>query len=152
MLMDDVHEVQKINEKYLPENYPFNFYCFHLAFYQNFCYVALENQSVIGYVLSKLSVESHRYRGHIISICVTDNGRSKGVGKELMNAVLNSMREALRIKHENELSVDLYVRKSNKGAIKFYTEKVGFKIGGVVTDYYKGEEDAYQMLYKEVID
>ena len=69
--------------------------------------------------------------GHVISIAVHPQHRRKGVGKELLEKILN----APRLKN-----VWAEVRKSNQGAQAFYL-RMGFRITGVVRNYY-GNEDA----------
>jgi len=69
--------------------------------------------------------------GHIISIAVHPHDRRKGIGKELLQRVMDAAPHK-RIWAE--------VRKSNQGAQAFYL-RMGFQITGVVPSYY-GNEDA----------
>jgi ribosomal-protein-alanine N-acetyltransferase len=69
--------------------------------------------------------------GHIISIAVHPHHRRKGIGKELLQRVMDAL------PHKR---VWAEVRKSNQGAQAFYL-RMGFQIIGVVPDYY-GNEDA----------
>jgi len=69
--------------------------------------------------------------GHIISIAVHPQKRRKGIGKELIERVMNAP-------HIKKIWAE--VRKSNQGAETFYL-RMGFQIVRVVPNYY-GDEDA----------
>lgn len=69
--------------------------------------------------------------GHIISIAVHPQQRRKGIGKKLLQRVIESP-------HVKKIWAE--VRRSNKGAQAFYS-RVGFEIVRTVPNYY-GNEDA----------
>ena len=72
--------------------------------------------------------------GHIISIAVHLERRRTGIGKELIQRML----EQPRIK-----KIMAEVRKNNRGAQTFY-RSLGFQTVGVIPNYY-GDEDALVM-------
>jgi ribosomal-protein-alanine N-acetyltransferase len=93
--------------------------------------VALENEIVVGYVISRVVNSS----GHVIAIAVDPEKRRRGTGKTLMVETMN------RLKRFGANNVWLEVRISNNDAIEFY-KKLGFVKGGIVRGYYSDSEDA----------
>ncbi len=83
-----------------------------------------EEGQMMGYIIFSKD-------GHIISIAVHPQHRRKGIGKELLQRVMNT--PPLK-------KVWAEVRKSNEGAQAFYFQ-MGFQIVGEVPNYY-GNEDA----------
>jgi len=83
-----------------------------------------EAPQILGYIIFSRD-------GHIISIAVDPQYRRRGVGKELLEEAIKTLRLE-RVWAE--------VRKSNLGAQTFYL-KLGFQITGLVPNYY-GSEDA----------
>jgi len=101
-------------------------------------YVYLENDKVIGYI-------SIVFDGEIVEIlnyCVAPEMQNKGIGKELLNYVLDTYYA------KNASSVILEVRESNNRAIHVY-EKLGFKKISIRRNYYSNGENALvlQKLY-----
>jgi ribosomal-protein-alanine N-acetyltransferase len=82
-----------------------------------------ENQ-VLGYIIFSRD-------GHIISIAVDPQHRRRGIGRELLEKAI----ETLRVKR-----AWAEVRKSNVGAQAFYL-RMGFHVMNTVPNYY-GNEDA----------
>lgn len=93
--------------------------------------VALENEMVVGYVISR-AIDSS---GHIIAIAVDPKKRRREIGKTLMAETIK------RLKRFGVNHIWLEVRISNKDAIEFY-RKLGFVKGGIVRGYYSDSEDA----------
>ncbi len=80
--------------------------------------------------------------GHIMNIAVTPKMRGRGIGEELLRAMLQQGVE-LGIMYWT-----LEVRVSNTAAVRLY-EKVGFTSAGIRPGYYeKPREDANIMWYK----
>ena len=69
--------------------------------------------------------------GHMISIAVHPQHRRRGIGKELLEKAMKTVRS-------KKLWAE--VRKSNQGALAFYLN-MGFQIVGIIPNYY-GNEDA----------
>ena len=97
---------------------------------QNKYLVAEENGKIIGYIgTEEISGETH-----IINMAVHPENRKQGIGKKLIEAVL-----------DDENVFFLEVRASNNAAQKLY-EKYGFEKVGVRKNYYEDNgEDAYIM-------
>jgi ribosomal-protein-alanine N-acetyltransferase len=92
--------------------------------------VAKEDKKVVGYI----GVEKIEGETHIINMAVRPDHRGKGIGKKLMEKVLNKKDVFF-----------LEVRVSNLPALGLY-EKYGFKKVGLRKKYYAdNNEDAYIM-------
>ncbi|MFH1386377.1 MAG: ribosomal protein S18-alanine N-acetyltransferase [bacterium] len=91
--------------------------------------VARDDEKIVGYI----GVEKILDEVHIINMAVDPNYRGKGVGKRLMQHVLN----------EDEVFF-LEVRVSNESAKKIY-QKYGFEVISTRKAYYADGEDAYVM-------
>jgi ribosomal-protein-alanine N-acetyltransferase len=91
--------------------------------------VAKEEGKVVGYI----GIERILDEVHIINMAVHPDYRGKGIGKRLMQHVLN-----------DEEVFFLEVRVSNETAQKVY-ERFGFKVISLRKGYYADGEDAYVM-------
>lgn len=129
-MIEEIKDIKKIEnlfklykEKYNPI---INDYTFILVF--------KENDKYIGFLIYQLLYES----AEIIDIFVIDEYRNKGIGK----ALINKMLENKQIE-----KVTLEVKNDNKNAIMLYNS-LGFKPVSIRKGYYNGT-DAILML-KEV--
>ncbi len=91
--------------------------------------VARDDNRIAGYI----GVEKILDEVHIINMAVHPDYRGQGIGKRLMQHVLN-----------DEEVFFLEVRVSNESAKKIY-EKYGFRVINVRKGYYADGEDAYVM-------
>ena len=91
--------------------------------------VAKDEEKVVGYI----GIEKILDEVHIINMAIHPDYRGIGIGKRLMQHVLN-----------DEDVFFLEVRVSNENAKKIY-EKYGFKVINVRKGYYADGEDAYVM-------
>lgn len=91
--------------------------------------VARDENQIVGYI----GIEKVLDEVHIINMAVHPAYRSQGIGKRLMQHVLN-----------DEEVFFLEVRVSNETAKKVY-EKYGFKVINTRKQYYSDGEDAYVM-------
>ncbi|ACS89166.1 ribosomal protein-alanine acetyltransferase RimI like protein [Thermococcus sibiricus MM 739] len=98
--------------------------------------VAEYSGQVVGYVMGYIRPDME---GHIMSIAVDPLYRGNGIGRLLMEAVID------RLIKRGARYIGLEVRVSNKGAIKLY-EKLGFKKMKIIRGYYSDGEDAYYMM------
>ncbi len=129
--LDDLNRILEIEHQSFPKS-PYDWATFlHLytLYPETFLvYVSVspktKQEEILGYIV--FSKE-----GHIISIAIDPQHRRKGIGKKLVEEVLNSPR-VRRVWAE--------VRRSNYGAQSFYL-RLGFQIIGEVPNYY-GNEDA----------
>jgi [ribosomal protein S18]-alanine N-acetyltransferase len=100
--------------------------------------VAESDASIAGFAIVELVPERGRRVGHIITIDVSPAERRKGVGRELMDAVLEFCRKTGASQLRLEVAVD------NDGALAFYRQ-LGFAETGRIRGFYMGKLDALQM-------
>ena len=96
--------------------------------------VAKINKEIIGYTIGQKNENS----GLIISIAVKKEWRRKGIGRKLIEKLLENF------KKEGIRNIFLHVREENKEAINFY-QALGFKIIELIGNYYSNGENAYLM-------
>jgi ribosomal-protein-alanine N-acetyltransferase len=146
--LNDLDGVIEVNEKELPEDYPYFFYKSILDNYSNSFLVAYDIHNpdkILGYIMWRLertpSVNSLKLvnKGHLVSIAVLDEYRRMGIATTLLN---ESMPE---IKKHGISEFVLEVRVSNHPAINLY-KKFGYKIESVKRKYYRDGENAYYMV------
>lgn len=146
---NDLEKVKDVNEKELPEDYPFFFYKSILDnFPESFLVACLKDEpsSISGYVMWRVeripSKDSLRLinKGHLVSIAVSEDYRRLGIASALLS---KSMPEILK---NNITEYVLEVRVSNHGAIELY-KNLDFKIEGIKKKYYKDGENAHYMVY-----
>lgn len=148
MEVADIEGVKRLNEKNLPENYPLEFYRYYTMFNPSFCYVAEENEDILGYILSRPDPSGEGFFVHIISLCVDEDHRSRGIGKGLVQSIIDQIHGNIpELGREFDLyRISLYVRVSNTSAIKFYEKNFGFEKLYILEDYYSDGENAYEMV------
>lgn len=95
--------------------------------------VAKVEGKVVGYI----GVEKVLDEVHIINMAVHPSWRGQGIGKKLLQCVLNDKDRFY-----------LEVRVSNEAARRLY-ERFGFQVVGTRKNYYPDGEDAYIMLFKK---
>jgi ribosomal-protein-alanine N-acetyltransferase len=144
--LEDLDTVIEINERELPEDYP---YFFYKSILDNFsdCFLVAQNRNgdVIAYIMWRVekspAINSLKYvnKGHLVSIAVSENYRRKGAA----NALLSSSMAAIK-KYKIKQYV-LEVRVSNYAAIRLY-EKFNFQVESIKQNYYRDGENAYFMI------
>ena len=146
--LEDLEAVIEVNEKELPEDYPYFFYKSILDNYPESFLVACNNDGeVIGYIMWRVertpAINSLKFvnKGHLVSIAVLKNYRRLGVATALM---ANSMKN---IKKPKISEFVLEVRVSNYTAINLY-KKFNFKTHSIKEKYYRDGENAYYMTLK----
>lgn len=102
-----------------------------LAYY----YVYTLEDKIVGYI----SVWALDDKAEILNFCVDEKFRKKGIGNELLNYILNILKD------KNVKTLTLEVRESNENAIALYT-KNGFIKGYIRYNYYKNTENAIVMI------
>jgi len=146
----DLENVKEINEKELPEDYPFFFYKSILDNFPESFLVACKKQdpnSLLGYIMWRIekipSKDSLRLinKGHLVSIAVVESYRRMGIASALLS---KSMPEILK---QNISEYVLEVRISNHQAVSLY-QNFNFKTEGVKKKYYKDGENAFYMVNK----
>jgi ribosomal-protein-alanine N-acetyltransferase len=98
------------------------------------CRVALQGQQIVGYAVMSMGAGE----AHILNLCVREDCRRTGVGRQLIRYLLEQAEAA------GMLEAFLEVRPSNAIAIRLY-ESLGFGQIGTRRGYYQavgGREDA----------
>jgi len=144
--IDDLDNVIEVNEKELPEDYPYFFYKSILDDFPD-CFLVAQNKKgeLIAYIMWRVekapSLNSLKYvnKGHLVSIAVSEDYRKRGIAQALLS---NSMTAIKKYKIKQYV---LEVRVSNYSAIRLY-EKFGYKIESIKRNYYRDGENAYYMI------
>ncbi|MBY8982165.1 MAG: GNAT family N-acetyltransferase [Candidatus Lokiarchaeota archaeon] len=148
--IEDIEGVIEVNEKELPEDYPYFFYKSILDNYPESFLVACKKDNprkIIGYIMWRIertpSLNGLKLinKGHLVSIAVSKGNRRKGASTALLS---NSMPA---IKKDNISEFVLEVRVSNYPAINLY-KKFGYEINSIKKKYYRDGENAYYMIKK----
>lgn len=94
----------------------------------------------MGYIMGKAEGQGENWHGHITALTVSPNYRRLGLA-----AMLIEFLEKVSEKKQAYF-VDLFVRVSNKVAIKMY-QQLGYIVYRTVLEYYNGnpDEDAFDM-------
>jgi ribosomal-protein-alanine N-acetyltransferase len=99
-----------------------------------FCTLYSRKELILGYTVSQFVVDEC----HLLNLCVRPEERNRGIGKKMIDFLLNQARR------RGIQSVFLEVRVSNAAAIHLYQQQ-GFNEVGLRADYYpasSGREDA----------
>lgn len=100
--------------------------------------VAENATGIAGFAIVEFGLEHGSSIGHIVTIDVAPSRQRRGIGRLLMNAVLDSCESAGSVLLRLEVAVD------NEGAQSFY-KKMGFHETGRIRGFYMGTLDALQM-------
>ncbi|TLD19917.1 hypothetical protein PspLS_09552 [Pyricularia sp. CBS 133598] len=152
----DLSKLSKCNLDPFTETYDLSFYLQYHAKWPSLFQVAEDQHgNIIGYIMGKLESSPDIYKysehylpwhAHITAVTVAPEARRLGIGK-LLSQQLEAAADA-----GDAWFVDLFVRKSNHKAIRFY-KSMGYSVFRVVKDYYGDHssdptldsEDAYDM-------
>jgi len=143
--LGDIIPVMEINLRTLPEHYSDYFYESLLEELPEAFIVAEISGKIVGYIMCKMEHGFSNFKklgfvkkGHVVSIAVMNEYRSKGFG----SAQVNESIKGVKIRQCSELYLE--VRCSNNDAVRLY-EKLGFSITQRLKAYYRDGEDAYVM-------
>jgi len=143
--LSDIIPVMEINLRTLPEHYSDYFYESLLEELPEAFVVAEISGKIMGYIMCKMEHGFSNFKklgfvkkGHVVSIAVMNEYRSKGFGSALVNESI----KGVKIRQCSELYLE--VRCSNNDAVRLY-EKLGFSITQKLKAYYRDGEDAYVM-------
>ena len=133
MLVDEVVDIARIDAQAYP--YPWTEQIFRDCLKSRYhCVVYESEQEMLGYaVLSVAAGEAH-----ILNICILPERQNQGLGRDLLNYLIELARE-----HKVE-TIFLEVRASNEPAKRLY-DRMGFNELGIRKNYYpadQGREDA----------
>jgi ribosomal-protein-alanine N-acetyltransferase len=131
----DIFPVIALAFETLPERYnPSIFNQFYESFPEGFL-VALHHNMIIGFFIG---IKTTPNTARILMLAVKDTNRKQGIGSALLQQFL------LEMKHQNITRVELEVRTSNQGALRFYQTQ-GFTLQGMLQHFYQNGENAYSM-------
>lgn len=132
---NDIPAVASIVREALRENYPTSLYLdIHRWWRDGFLVADLDGHPV-GFLAAVISAEG---QARILMFAVAAGFRDRGIGTQVMNAFINvAANRGIR-------RLELEVRQSNLGGIKFY-QRYGFEIGFVLPSFYTDGEDGYKM-------
>jgi len=143
--LGDIIPVMEINLRTLPEHYSDYFYESLLEELPEAFVVAEISGKIVGYIMCKMEHGFSNFKklgfvkkGHVVSVAVMNEYRSKGFGSALVNESI----KGVKIRQCSELYLE--VRCSNNDAVRLY-EKLGFSIIQRLKAYYRDGEDAYVM-------
>jgi len=143
--LGDIIPVMEINLRSLPEHYSVYFYESLFEELPEAFIVAEISNKIVGYIMCKMEHGFSNFKklgfvkkGHVVSIAVMNEYRSKGVGSALVDETI----KGVKIRQCSELYLE--VRCSNNDAVRLF-EKLGFSITQKLKAYYRDGEDAYVM-------
>lgn len=131
----DVPWVKRITEEALRENYPTSLYLDIYNWWREGFLVVEEGGNVVAFLAGVMSIPQ---RSRVLMLAVDKAHRNKGYGTLLMEEFMK--RSAVR----GVKGVELEVRKSNLGAIRFY-QRLGFETVHVLPHFYTDGEDGYKL-------
>lgn len=136
MELNDLESVMAIEKKSFKACWTFDAFVYEILVNEKArYYVYTSEKQVIGYV-GYWALDDEL---HITNLAVTPMFRKRGIGQRLIEYVLEVGKKNMVKK------ITLEVRVSNINAIRLY-EKLGFKKGDLLKDYYK-IEDGIAMIY-----
>lgn len=137
MRAEDIDQVLEIEAKSFPHPWLRQHFIDELNSFYGFPYSAFDSSGrLIAYICPMLLLDE----GHIMNVAVDPSFRGSGVGRLLVQRVLDDCRAG------NASYVSLEVRESNLSAISLY-RKMGFVDMGRRKRYYENGEDALMMEY-----
>lgn len=137
---EDIEEVVKIEKESFPVAWEYSIF-FNICLAAGkmssgesrwvFMDVLEKKSSIIGYTVWE--IYNRKKEGHILNLAITSNERKKGLGRLLLNHILNHLKT-------NGVQVcRLEVRESNFPARHLY-ESSGFRESSKIADYYFDED------------
>ena len=146
--LEDLEGVIEVNERELPEDYPYFFYKSILDNYpESFLVACNSNKEIIGYIMWRVertpSNNSLKLKnnGHLVSIAVLKTYRQLGIASTLLS---HSMKKIKKYKIDEFV---LEVRVSNIEATNLY-KKFNYQTKTIKEKYYRDGENAYYMTFK----
>ena len=130
---EDLTDVHRIEVGSYPDPWPRSL--MHLIFGRSptLFLVAVDDNRIIGYIISEIEWNNDEKTGHIMNIAVDESLRRRSVASRLMDEIERRITEAGAVKSYLE------VRISNVGAQSLY-KKRGYKVTGLLPNYYRSED------------
>lgn len=111
------------------------YFLFHL---RSVSVVAEDDEAIAGFAIVEFELQQGRHIGHIVTIDVAPEQRRHGIGRLLMDALLDVCRDTKAESLRLEVAVD------NDAALAFY-KSLGFIEIGRIPGFYMGKLDALTM-------
>lgn len=133
---NDIPAVASIVREALRENYPTSLYLDIHRWWRDGFLVADLNGQPVGFLAAVISAEG---QARVLMFAVAAGFRDRGIGTQLMNVFIGkSVERGIR-------RIELEVRKSNDGGIRFY-QRYAFEIGYLMPSFYTDGEDGIKMF------
>ena len=129
----DLQRIQEIEGICFTRPYTYEMFLEMLLTFPEGFIVSEEQLEVVGYIIFKMIGS----KGLVSSICVLPDFKNKGIGQEMLDYAIDFL--VRRVEY-----IELQVGVSNEAAKALYL-KNGFRIVGLIRDYYWSGEDAYVM-------
>lgn len=138
-VLPDLENLHMADQRAFPNSpYPlFVLRQFHDLFPELFL-IAEESGQTLGYVLGGIGTDGH---GWVLSLAVVPDHRSQGIGRALMDALLDQFRK------RGMKTILLTVSPTNTNGMSLY-RKIGFVDMGIQNDYY-GDGDERLLMSLE---
>jgi len=133
--LSDLEKIIEIEKNSFPQPWSKAYFKKIYKEHPNDFMVAELSGKVAGYILGY--VKPNR-SGSIGTLAVTRRYRRQGIGKQLVNLIMQ------RMKQKDIKEISLHTRKKNRIANSFH-KKVGFRTIEIIKKYYPNNEDAYLM-------
>lgn len=131
----DVATVRDITRKALGERYPASLFLDIHAWWPEGFMVVKEGDVLAGFIAGVVAAPK---RARVLMLAVREAYRSRGIGTALMAEFTS------RALERSLKSIELEVRVSNEGAIRFY-KRLGFSVRYLLPRFYTDKEDGYKM-------
>ncbi len=135
----DVAVIRKITRESLGENYPPSLFIDINGWWPDGFIVVRGEDAIIAFIAGVVSAPR---QARVLMLAVRKDYRNRGIGSALMAEFTK------RCIARGITSIELEVRKSNAGAIKFYN-RLGYSIRHLLPRFYTDKEDGYKM-YKDI--
>jgi ribosomal-protein-alanine N-acetyltransferase len=134
----DFPQISQIEFESFSDPYPLHLFQYLAHIEPALFLVAVEDEELLGYIIGETEQRVGILVGHLLSLAVRQEKRRKGIGRQLIEALI----EILKKQGCRELVLE--VRVSNYSAKVFY-QKQGFREIRRSSKYYDNGEDALIM-------
>ncbi len=131
----DVGVIKEITRRSLGEEYPPSLFMDIHGWWPDGFIVVKQRGEILGFVAGVVSAPR---RARVLMLAVQDGYRGRGLGTALMDEFTR------RCVARGISSIELEVRVSNEGAIRFY-KRLGYTIRYLLPRFYTDKEDGYKM-------
>ncbi len=131
----DLSTVKMLADSRLNEDYSTDLFRFFFENHNGCFLVAEDSYAVIGFVIG-IPLDARTLR--IVMLAVDDRISGMGLGSSLMDASREYAKDRMMT------SIVLEVRAKNDMAFEFYSKR-GFKVTGMIPNYYNDKSDAFVM-------